>query len=144
MTFVTRLILLDLEHLFCYLKSIIPHPSYAVLEMPIRIACSVVFDDKCLHNRYLTDGAPGGGFRNYPAELFAFSARLGESVDESGLRLALTERSYMLQSQAERQRLGLPDTEVGDGPSALQTLASLTEELQGCGCDDVARPNDNH
>ncbi|KAF0291836.1 39S ribosomal protein L44, mitochondrial [Amphibalanus amphitrite] len=49
---------------------------------------------------------------NYPAELFAFSARLGESVDEPLLRRALTERSHMLQSQAERRRLGLPENEA--------------------------------
>ncbi|XP_043234390.1 39S ribosomal protein L44, mitochondrial-like [Amphibalanus amphitrite] len=49
---------------------------------------------------------------NYPAELFAFSARLGESVDEPLLRRALTERSHMLQSQAERQRLGLAENEA--------------------------------
>lgn len=55
---------------------------------------------------------------NYPAELFAFSARLGESVNESGLRRALTERSYMLQSQEERQRLGLPDTEANSADNS--------------------------
>ncbi|XP_037091848.1 39S ribosomal protein L44, mitochondrial-like [Pollicipes pollicipes] len=49
---------------------------------------------------------------NYPAELHAFSARLGETVDEAAVRRALTERSFVLQRRLERERLGLPDPEA--------------------------------
>jgi len=71
---------------------------------------------------------------NYPAELFAFSARLGESVDELLLRQVFTERSYLQQQRLERERLGLPDkqTETADnGGLAERGLALMASCASG-------------
>ncbi|XP_037093057.1 39S ribosomal protein L44, mitochondrial-like [Pollicipes pollicipes] len=43
-------------------------------------------------------------FKRTTPELHAFSARLGETVDEAAVRRALTERSFVLQRRLERER----------------------------------------
>lgn len=45
--------------------------------------------------------------RNYATELYAFSKRLGEELEDSLLRRALTERSYMLKLEEDTKKVGI-------------------------------------
>lgn len=45
--------------------------------------------------------------RNYTTELYTFSKRLGEEFEDSLLRRALTERSYLLKLEEDTKKVGI-------------------------------------
>lgn len=66
--------------------------------------------------------------RNYDAELYAFSNRLGETFDDSLLRSALTHQSYIQQESEKLLALGM---DSGLKLQDNEELANAGKELIG-------------